>query len=141
MNDLERPLPSEHELQLKKILRLEVTKELPDDIKQLYWDISRTARFLGYSVTHHELITIAVVANRLIQAPPPTFLEVVEAGSVKRDDLVQAKFRNQWRWGHFKGVDDEQIIVALLDDNAEVRRFKATGVRLATREELQEIGA
>ena len=140
MSDLERPIPENDEAQLKTILKLEESESLPQKVKELYWQVSRTARRLGFAVTGHELLLIAMLLNRAEPEQPKSFLDIVRANKVKRDDRVIAKFRGDWKWGWYKGTKQNKVLVQLDDESAEDRQIGPTLVRLPTKDELATIG-
>lgn len=134
-SDRERPIVDTHEQQLKRVLNLGESDAIPENIVDLYWDITRTARSLGMSIGDRELLLILILANRPIQEQPVSFLDTLKEQQIQPEHYVLAKFRNQWRWGNYKKVVDEKVIVVLRDDTGEERTFKATNVRLPTKDE------
>ena len=143
MNDTERPMVEEHEAMLKTALKLGPSDILPAKVVDLYWEFTGTARRIGHPIGGRELVTICILSGMPTPENPISFIDAVNAGKVKLEDIVLAKFRRQWRWGRYQGYNSAQkrILVQLDDDTAEVREFNPTGVRFPIKEEMDSIGA
>ena len=134
----DRPLPEEHEGLLRTALHLKAGEALPEVVVRTYWDAERTARRMGARLDSTALVMICLLANRAAPEPPASFLD---GPPPKHGDRVLAKFRDKWRWGHFRAVKGRSVIVLVDDDPAvEDREFKPTDVRRPSREELSLIG-
>jgi hypothetical protein len=136
----ERPISEEHEAILKTALNIEESEPLPDNVRELYWDVERTARRIGGRVDGALLVFIAVWSGRPTPGEPVSFLDVIKTKAIKVQGRVLARHRNEWHWGKYKGVKGKKIVVQLDDDTAEDREFHPTVVRLPTRDEVKTIG-
>lgn len=136
----ERPMDESHEQMLKKVLKLSEADPIPENIKDLYWDIVRTARTLGFSISERELLLILIIANRPVQESPVSFFDLVIEDAVKTNDRVLAKWRDKWRWGTYKGISSDKVVVQIDDETAEDRKFGPTFVRLPTQKEIDKVG-
>lgn len=140
MRDTDRPIDENHEQALKQILRLSESETLPDNVVELYWDVNRTARRLGFSLSDRELLLILILVNRPVQEPPASFLTLIKDKAVAVGDVVLAKHRDEWHWGNYKRMVGKQVLVQLKDDTGEDREFQPICVRLPTKEEKDKIG-
>lgn len=129
-------ISDEHLTKLRKLIGLDVNDDIPEDVEELYWHYERCCRRLGRPVEDEQLISVVVTTGRN-PAPPVTFIDLVKEGKVAAGEQVLAKFRKEWKFGTFKKIKGNKIIVQVLDDSAEDREFVATDVRLPTREEMK----
>lgn len=137
---IEPAMPESHEARLKTALKLNECDDLPKEVVDLYWEVTRTARRLGSPVDARELILVCMLANKPSRPDPVSFLD---HGDLQYGTRVLAKFRNQWRWGKLVRVDKRQkkVVVSLDDDaGADERTFSPTNVTLPSNEELRGIG-
>lgn len=135
-----REMNESHEALLKTALKLNENDELPENVVDIYWQVETTARRLHLGIGCSELLLVALFSNRPTPEDPVSFMDLVYANKVHLNDRVVAKFRNQWRWGWFKGVKDDKVVVQLDDDTAEEREFAPTGVRIPSKDEKRKIG-
>lgn len=135
-------ISEEDEALLKTALQLDPRRKIPQDIQELYGEIKITLGRLGqHTMTAEMLAMVPVLANRVARPAPRTFLdEIKDHGDVKYGTRVIAKFRNTWVAAKFSRLENGKVVVVLDDDTAEDRKIGVTNVRLATREDLKQLG-
>jgi len=134
-------LTDQIEGKLRTALKLSPEQAIPTEVLEIFDDVTRTARMLGFQFGDRELLLVAMLAKMPTPADPLSFLDTAKTCEV--GTRVLARFRNQWRWGRFIRVNgfDKKIEISLDDDEGtDKRSFQPTSVRLPTREELKLIG-
>jgi hypothetical protein len=137
---LEKPIGEDMEAKIKTVLKLEQTDQLPPEAIYTYWRIAEIARRLGSPVNDYMLILLGLHLNvDPEEENEKSFAVVVKKHKINPGTEVCARFKNQWRWGRYRKIDrrDQKVYVELDDDEADVRRFQYTSVRLPTQRDRE----
>lgn len=130
-------ISEDHLSLLRTVLGLDKHLAVPRPALELFEEISRSRRRVGYSMTSEVIALIPVLLNRVVKPEPDTFLDLPDVAPGAR---VVAKFRNKYRAGVFVKIEKDRVLVAFDDDSGEVRKLGPTFVRLASNEDLKKIG-
>lgn len=132
-SDDDREISETHVAVMRQSLGLAEHQELPEKLKEKYWELKRTFDRTGTILRSNELAFLAFLHGHgkptEKEKAPPTVVDMWRAGQIKAEAPISVCYRKTWVDATLKLVNSNDEIIAQIAGDADERKFTAKDVR------------
>lgn len=129
----------EHEGWFRQHLRIAIDP-LPNQLLKLYWEYKQLADASSVYLDTRDLINITVMARAVPERIADPQLAVdARAGKLQFGDIIEVKWRGEWRKAQFRGHNGRNVLTVCLEGDPEERGIVAHDARYAAARKGQPV--
>jgi len=131
--DNDREITQAHAQVLRQSLGIAEQDELPEKLREKYWELKRTFDRTGTILRSNELAFLAFLHGHgkptQKEKAPPTVVDMWRAGQIKPESPISVLFRKTWVNATLKLVNSNDEIIAQIAGDPDERKFEVKDVR------------